>query len=72
MTYSEYVYSLTDLTFFFFFFFLNSVNLIDKETLNAEDFSYSGSHVACKARAAAFIGVTMALGALGGSFVSLS
>ncbi|KAJ3413903.1 hypothetical protein HDV05_007345 [Chytridiales sp. JEL 0842] len=48
------------------------VNLIDKETLNAEDFSYSGSNVACKARACAFIGVTMALGSLGGGFAILA
>ncbi|KAJ3090860.1 Transmembrane protein 50A [Phlyctochytrium bullatum] len=45
------------------------VNLINKETLNADDFTYSGSNVACKARAAAFLGVTMALGALGGALV---
>ncbi|KAJ3149138.1 hypothetical protein HK101_002093 [Irineochytrium annulatum] len=48
------------------------VNLIDKDTLNADDFSYSGSNVACKARACAFIGVTMALGALGGALAILS
>ncbi|KAI9364412.1 hypothetical protein DFJ73DRAFT_809170 [Zopfochytrium polystomum] len=48
------------------------VNLIDKETLNADDFNYSGSNVACKARACAFIGVTMALGSLGGSLAVLS
>ncbi|KAJ3315758.1 hypothetical protein HDU76_002110 [Blyttiomyces sp. JEL0837] len=48
------------------------VNLIDKETLNAEDFSYSGTNVACKARACAFIGVTMALGSLGGALAILS
>ncbi|KAJ3205280.1 Transmembrane protein 50A, partial [Dinochytrium kinnereticum] len=46
------------------------VNLINKDTLTADDFSYSGSNVACKARAAAFIGVTMALGAIGGSLDS--
>ncbi|KAJ3237680.1 Transmembrane protein 50A [Chytriomyces hyalinus] len=48
------------------------VNLIDKDSLNADDFSYSGSNVACKARACAFIGITMAMGALGGSFVSIA
>ncbi|KAI8851141.1 hypothetical protein BC829DRAFT_387433, partial [Chytridium lagenaria] len=30
------------------------VNLINKDTLTADDFSYSGSNIACKARAAAF------------------
>ncbi|KAI8831326.1 hypothetical protein BJ741DRAFT_617318 [Chytriomyces cf. hyalinus JEL632] len=48
------------------------VNLIDKDSLNADDFSYSGSNVACKARACAFIGITMAMGALGGSFAILA
>ncbi|KAL2912880.1 Vacuolar protein sorting-associated protein 68 [Polyrhizophydium stewartii] len=48
------------------------VNLIDQETLNADDFAYSGHNVACKARACAFLGVTMALGALGGSLAVLS
>ncbi|ORY37574.1 UPF0220-domain-containing protein [Rhizoclosmatium globosum] len=48
------------------------VNLIDKDSLNADDFSYSGGNVACKARACAFIGITMAMGALGGSFAILA
>ncbi|KAJ3203474.1 hypothetical protein HDU82_006556 [Entophlyctis luteolus] len=49
---------------------LITVNLIDKDSLNADDFSYAGTNVACKARACAFIGITMAMGALGGGFVS--
>ncbi|EGF78680.1 hypothetical protein BATDEDRAFT_26562 [Batrachochytrium dendrobatidis JAM81] len=48
------------------------VNLIDRETLNADDFEYSGPSVACKARACAFLGVTMALGSLGGALAVLS
>ncbi|KAJ3091443.1 hypothetical protein HK100_007178 [Physocladia obscura] len=48
------------------------VNLIDKDSLNADDFSYAGSNVACKARACAFIGITMAMGALGGGFAILA
>ncbi|KAI8618562.1 hypothetical protein BC830DRAFT_1079145 [Chytriomyces sp. MP71] len=48
------------------------VNLIDKDSLNADDFSYSGTNVACKARACAFVGITMAMGALGGSFAILA
>ncbi|KAI8928909.1 hypothetical protein BC831DRAFT_497328 [Entophlyctis helioformis] len=48
------------------------VNLIDRETLSADDFAYSGQNVACKARACAFLGVTMALGALGGALAVLS
>ncbi|TPX30709.1 hypothetical protein SmJEL517_g05792 [Synchytrium microbalum] len=48
------------------------VNLIDKEKLNADDFSYSGSNVACKARLFAFVGVTMALGSLGGALAIMS
>ncbi|KAJ3074952.1 hypothetical protein HDU98_009727 [Podochytrium sp. JEL0797] len=48
------------------------VNLIDKDSLGADDFSYSGDNVACKARACAFIGITMAMGALGGSFAILA
>jgi hypothetical protein len=49
------------------------VNLIDPETffefnysLSAEDFMYDGSGVAWKARFCAFLGVTMALGSIGG------
>ncbi|KAH6568909.1 hypothetical protein BASA60_008429 [Batrachochytrium salamandrivorans] len=48
------------------------VNLIDRETLNADDFEYSGPSTACKARACAFLGVTMALGSLGGALAVLS
>jgi len=45
------------------------LNVIDKETLNADDFSHSGTNVACKARFCAFIGATTALGSLGGALV---
>lgn len=48
-----------------------SVNLIDKDMLNADDSSFGASNVATKARGCAFVGVSMALGALGGAFVSL-
>ncbi|TPX51089.1 hypothetical protein SeMB42_g01033 [Synchytrium endobioticum] len=48
------------------------VNLIDKDTLNADDFSYSGTNIACKARLCAFVGVTMALGSLGGALAIMS
>ncbi len=48
------------------------MNLIDKDALNADDFTFSGEHVASKARAFAFAGVTIALGSLGGSFVILA
>ncbi|KAI8803461.1 hypothetical protein BJ742DRAFT_908478, partial [Cladochytrium replicatum] len=48
------------------------VNLIDKDTLNADDFSFSGDNVACKARAFAFVGVSMAIGAIGGALAILS
>ncbi|KAI8915489.1 hypothetical protein DFJ77DRAFT_462840 [Powellomyces hirtus] len=45
------------------------VNLIDREMLNAEGDGYGGgSNVATKARGCAFVGVSMALGALGGGF----
>ena len=45
------------------------MNLIDKDRLTADDFAYSGSHVASKARACAFFGVTVALGSIGGALV---
>eukprot|EP00842_Homolaphlyctis_polyrhiza_P002862 jgi/Hompol1/3577/HPOL_006632-RA len=48
------------------------VNLIDRETLSADDFAYSGQNIACKARACAFLGVTLALGSLGGALAVLS
>ncbi|KAJ3226269.1 hypothetical protein HK099_005266 [Clydaea vesicula] len=48
-------------------FSLIIVNLINKETLNADDFSFGGNHVAAKARGCAFIGVTMALSAIIGA-----
>ncbi|KAJ1565789.1 Transmembrane protein 50A [Nowakowskiella sp. JEL0078] len=49
-----------------------SVNLIDKDTLNADEDTYSGSNIACKARACAFIGISLALGALGGALAIFS
>ncbi|KAI9005635.1 hypothetical protein DFJ74DRAFT_691586 [Hyaloraphidium curvatum] len=48
------------------------VNLIDKTALNATEFTHDGSYVAFKARLWAFLGVTMALGALGGSLAIMS
>lgn len=53
-------------------FALIIVNLINKETLSADDFSFSGTNVAGKARACAFVGVTMALSALIGALTILS
>lgn len=47
------------------------MNIIDKETLNADEWSHNGTHVATRARFCAFIGLTMALGALCGSIVSI-
>ncbi len=43
------------------------VNLIDRDALNADDFTFSGDHIASKARAFAFVGVTVALGSIGGA-----
>ena len=43
--------------------------MIDKERLNADEYSYSGGSVASKARACAFFGVTVALGSIGGALV---
>jgi Uncharacterised protein family (UPF0220) len=40
--------------------------MVDRESLTAEDFQYDGSGVAWKARGCAFVGVTMALGSIGG------
>ena len=48
------------------------VNLIDKTALNATEFTHDGSHVAFKARLWAFLGVTIALGALGGALAIAS
>ncbi|KAI8905998.1 hypothetical protein EDD86DRAFT_193613 [Gorgonomyces haynaldii] len=48
------------------------VNMIDRETLGADDFQYESSSVAWKARACAFFGITLALGALGGALAILS
>ncbi|KAJ3012199.1 hypothetical protein HKX48_006412 [Thoreauomyces humboldtii] len=48
-------------------FALIIVNLIDREMLNA-DGDGSGHSVATKARGCAFVGVSMALGALGGGY----
>ena len=47
------------------------VNLIDKESLNASEWSYSGSNVATRARFCAFVGLTMGLGAICGAIVRL-
>jgi hypothetical protein len=45
--------------------------LINKETLSADDYSFSGSNVASKARGCAFVGVTMSLSAIIGLFFFL-
>jgi hypothetical protein len=48
------------------------VNMIDRESLSADDSAYVGTHVAMKARGFAFFGITMALGSLGGALAILS
>jgi hypothetical protein len=48
------------------------VNLIDRESLSADDSAYDGTNVAMKARAFAFMGITIALGSLGGALAILS
>ncbi|KAI8819337.1 uncharacterized protein EV422DRAFT_534387 [Fimicolochytrium jonesii] len=45
------------------------VNLIDREMLNSEgDGSFGGPNIATRARGCAFVGVSIALGSLGGGF----
>jgi hypothetical protein len=51
---------------------MDRVNLVDKDSLNGDDFSHSEPNVAYKARAIAFVGVTMGLGAIGGALAVLS
>jgi hypothetical protein len=53
-------------------FALILVNLIDRESLGADDLAYDGNNVAMKARAFAFFGITVALGSLGGALAILS
>ncbi|KNC96636.1 uncharacterized protein SPPG_07849 [Spizellomyces punctatus DAOM BR117] len=48
------------------------VNLINRDMLSADDSSFSGTNVATKARGCAFVGVSMALGALGGALAVTS
>ncbi|KAI9206683.1 uncharacterized protein BJ171DRAFT_496585 [Polychytrium aggregatum] len=43
------------------------VNLIDSSALNGDEFSFGNSNSAYKARLCAFMGIAMALGALGGA-----
>jgi hypothetical protein len=48
------------------------VNLVDKAALNATEYTHDGSRIAVKARFFAFLGVAIALGALGGALAILS
>jgi hypothetical protein len=48
------------------------VNMIDRESLSADDSAYDGTNVAMKARGCAFTGITIALGSLGGALAILS
>lgn len=43
------------------------VNLVDRELLMANDYSYSGSRVAWKARLWFFVGLSLGAGSLGGA-----
>lgn len=53
-------------------FALLVVNVIDRESLTADDFSYDGTNVAVKARLCAFGGITIALGSVGGALAILT
>jgi len=48
------------------------VNLVDKAALNATEYTHDGTRVAAKARFFAFLGVAIALGALGGAMAIMS
>lgn len=48
------------------------VNMIDRESLGADDSLYDGSNVAMKARGCAFAGITIALGSVGGALAILT
>lgn len=48
------------------------VNLIDRQSLSGDDNSYDSANVGVKARAIAFVGLTVGLGSIGGALAILS
>ena len=57
----------TDSIIYNLLLFYYSVNVVDRESLNADDSAYGGSNVAIKARAIAFTGIAMGFGSIGGA-----